>query len=428
MAHTPELAELATTLKSSLTITGILTTDRGIAPRRSANGRTWFLCPLHAEETPSFVVRTGKDGYERFRCFGCNASGDLFDFVQALDGYPDYITTLKALAERQHVPWPGRNGDDTSAATRVLDAATAYYARELTGPPLTYLTQRGFPEAFLKLQHVGYAPARPGYGFTRFADAQEFARTAEALGLIQKSTPTRSRRDYFLGRIVFPNRTGGHTIDLQGRAFPTDREPKYLNLPGARRRLYNADACAHPQVMLCEGIPDTLSVHLAGVPACGIYGTQGWTRDVQPLFRRCRRVYVALDGDATDRAVVIAKDFGIRGRVLVPPSELGPKGDLNDWFVGPAKSHPARFKELLAHAMLQSPTPWALEIQRLEAVPVWERHEQLGDLLSELAPMPPVFRDAHLTLLAAQTGLPFATLLEAARDLQADGAVGDPSE
>jgi DNA primase catalytic core len=425
MTRHPELAELARRLKDAASITGILAKERGISPRRSGSGRAWYLCPLHAEDTPSFVVHAGQDGHERFRCWGCNARGDLFDFVQALEGHPDYVTTLRALAERHGIPWPSKNGEDTSAATRALDAAAAYYARELAGPPLAYLTQRGFPEAFLTQHHVGYAPARPGFGFTRFAEAQGIDRAAEALGLIQKATATRPRRDYFLGRIVFPNRASGHTIDLQGRAFPTDREPRYLNLPGARRRIYHADACAHPQVVLCEGIPDTLSALAAGAPACGIYGTQGWTRDYQPLFRRCRRVYVALDRDATERAIAIAKDFGVRGRVLVPPEELGQKGDLNDWLRGPAKSDPARLKTLLEAAMAASPTPWALEIERLPDVPVWDRHEQLGGLLAELAPMPPVFRDAHLLLLARKTGISHETLLEAARDLERDADTVD---
>jgi hypothetical protein len=40
------------------------------------------------------------------------------------------------------------------------------------------------------------------------------------------------------------------------------------------------------------------------------------------------RVYVALDRDATDRAIALARTFGTRGRVLIPPEDLGPKGDL----------------------------------------------------------------------------------------------------
>ena len=428
MIRNPELAELAHKLKDALSITGFLAKERGISPRRTANGRTWYLCPLHAERTASFVVRAGKDGYERFRCFGCHAGGDIFDFMQALEGYPDYITTLRTLAERYEIPWPARNGEDTSAASRVLDAATEYYARELAGSPLAYLERRGFPEAFLKAHHVGYAPAKPGTGFTRYAEAQEFDHAAEAVGLIQGPTETWPRRDFFFDRIIFPNRSGGHTIDLQGRALLTTRKPKYLSLPGSRRRVYNVDACAHPHVILCEGIPDTLSVLRAGLPACGIYGTEGWTRELQPLFRRCRRVYVALDRDATGRAIEIAKDFGVRGRVLVPLPELGPKGDLNDWLVGPAKADPGRFKELLAAAMAQSPTPWGLWIEGLADVPLWDRHEQLEPLLIELASMPRIPRALHLQMLHEKAGISEETLFQAVRDLEGDAAAADEAE
>lgn len=36
----------------------------------------FYNCPFHSEKTNSFSVKNG-----RFRCFGCNKSGDLIDFV-----------------------------------------------------------------------------------------------------------------------------------------------------------------------------------------------------------------------------------------------------------------------------------------------------------------------------------------------------------
>jgi hypothetical protein len=42
-------------------------------------------------------------------------------------------------------------------------------------------------------------------------------------------------------------------------------------------------------------------------------------------------VRVPLDRDVTDRAIALVRTFRTRGRVLVPPEDLGPKGDLNDW-------------------------------------------------------------------------------------------------
>lgn len=43
-------------------------------------------CPFHQENTPSFTIFTGKDGVDRFHCFGCGAKGDVIDFVQQLKG------------------------------------------------------------------------------------------------------------------------------------------------------------------------------------------------------------------------------------------------------------------------------------------------------------------------------------------------------
>jgi len=76
-------------------------------------------------------------------------------------------------------------------------------------------------------------------------------------------------------------------------------------------------------------------------------------------------VYVALDRDATDRAIALARNFGTRERVLIPPEDLGPKGDLNDWSRVEAKCDPASFRSILEQALASSTTPWALLIQRL---------------------------------------------------------------
>jgi len=51
------------------------------------NGREFEgCCPFHQENTPSFTIFTGKDGIERFHCFGCNERGDLIDFVKLIKG------------------------------------------------------------------------------------------------------------------------------------------------------------------------------------------------------------------------------------------------------------------------------------------------------------------------------------------------------
>jgi len=179
--------------------------------------------------------------------------------------------------------------------------------------------------------------------------------------------------------------------------------------------------------VVCEGIPDTLSVLRAGIPACGIYGAQGWREVYRARFRRCELVYVALDRDAVDKSIALAREFGRRGRVIVPPEELGPKGDLNDWLRIIAKGDPEVFKRLLAAAMEEDVTPWELLIEHLPAVPrkrLWKIENDIKQLLADLAPLSPIFRDGHLVPLAEKTGLPFSTLKEACKEI-ADSIVDD---
>ena len=57
-------------------------------------GREYFgLCPFHADKNPSFSVSEDK---QLFHCFGCQQSGDVFDFIQALDniGFKEALVAL----------------------------------------------------------------------------------------------------------------------------------------------------------------------------------------------------------------------------------------------------------------------------------------------------------------------------------------------
>ena len=132
------------------------------------------------------------------------------------------------------------------------------------------------------------------------------------------------------------------------------------------------------------------------------------------------RVYVALDRDATDRAIALARTFGTHGRVLIHPEELGPKGDLNDWLRMGTKGDPTAFRSVLERALATSPTPWALQIQRLPLdLAPWDMEDYPGvhDLLCELGHQGQLSRDAHLRLLGERYGVAVATLQEAAREL-----------
>ena len=64
--------------------------------RRAGPTRYEGLCPFHEERTPSFGIDPEQKVYH---CFGCQASGDVFTFVQETEGV-DFREALELLADR----------------------------------------------------------------------------------------------------------------------------------------------------------------------------------------------------------------------------------------------------------------------------------------------------------------------------------------
>lgn len=51
------------------------------------DGKEWVACcPFHSDDTPSFTIFHGSDNVQRFQCFGCDAAGDVVDFVKLIKG------------------------------------------------------------------------------------------------------------------------------------------------------------------------------------------------------------------------------------------------------------------------------------------------------------------------------------------------------
>ncbi len=49
---------------------------------RKGNGSSSWCCPFHADNTPSFFTLPRKQNTkERFKCHGCGAGGDVWDFL-----------------------------------------------------------------------------------------------------------------------------------------------------------------------------------------------------------------------------------------------------------------------------------------------------------------------------------------------------------
>lgn len=63
---------------------------------RGSESRLWACCPLHNEDTPSFVYMPDED---RYHCYGCGESGDLITLFSRLNGL-DSSNGFRAFRER----------------------------------------------------------------------------------------------------------------------------------------------------------------------------------------------------------------------------------------------------------------------------------------------------------------------------------------
>ena len=83
------------------------------------------LCPFHADRNPSLAV-FGANGRQRFKCYGCDASGDAIDWIQRKHG-KTYVEAIETLAGEpalrpSEIVKPKRVFPTAAAAVEVLTA------------------------------------------------------------------------------------------------------------------------------------------------------------------------------------------------------------------------------------------------------------------------------------------------------------------
>jgi DNA primase len=318
--------------------------------RRAGPARYEGLCPFHEERTPSFGIDPTQKVYY---CFGCQASGDVFTFVQETEGV-DFKGALELLAERYGIELTREEEDPGEAERRkrrerlleLLGRTTGYYERYLweskeAERARKYLAGRNLGEEILREFRVGYAPSAWDRVLLASRRGGFSVEELYATGLAQRSKQNGQPYDRFRSRIMFPLAdVRGRVLGFGARAMGEDQRPKYLNtsdndLYHKGLHLYGADlARAHAakagQVILCEGYTDTIALHQAGMrTAVGLMGTALTAEQVGELARMAQTVLLALDADTAGqeamlRASSLAAKRKLELRVVPLPSGADP--------------------------------------------------------------------------------------------------------
>ena len=290
---------------------------------RPAGARLVAPCPFHQETKPSFSINEDQG---TFYCFGCQASGDIFDFYGRLNGL-DFRETLAALAEEAGIqleayrpnPQARQERSQKRDMLKMHELAAAHFRSNLSLPSAgicrDYIEERGItPELQEKFglgwstddwQDLGNTLRRSGFN----------SDTAAECGLQSKNSSGRTY-DRFRNRLMFPIRNlSGQAIAFGGRILPAlarDDDAKYINSsdsPIYKKGehlfgLFQArpSIAVKKNIILTEGYMDVITLHQYGyTQAVGVLGTALTPDQIKRLSGFSSSLELMFDGDNAGR-------------------------------------------------------------------------------------------------------------------------------
>ena len=303
-------------------------------------GNYFGLCPFHNEKTGSFSVSPDK---QIFYCFGCKKGGGVINFIMEEENlsFPDAV---RFLAKRAGLEVPEENADRESGRLRqrVLalnrDAARFYYEmlhRPEGAAVAGYLERRKISRKVA--MDFGLGASLDAWDSLITAMTEKGYTKAELLAAGLAVQNNRGRLyDKFRSRLIFPViDVRGDIVGFGGRVLDKS-EPKYMNTPetitySKRRILYGihlAKKTKRPNIILCEGNIDVITLHQAGFDnAVASMGTALTTEQTRLLSRYTKELVLCYDNDnagraATQKAIELLNNSEFTVKVLNLPNRM----------------------------------------------------------------------------------------------------------
>lgn len=298
------------------------------------------LCPFHSEKTGSFSVSPDKQIYH---CFGCKKGGGVINFIMEEENLT-FPEAVRFLAKRAGMEVPEEQGDREAGRRRqrLLDLnrdAARFYYQLLQQPEgravQEYLGRRRIRRATAVKFGMGAsldswdtlltAMTKRGYTKTELLEA----------GLVVQNK-NGGLYDKFRNRLMLPViDTRGDVVAFGSRVLDKS-EPKYMNssetpVYSKRRVLYGlnlAKKSKRPNIILCEGNLDIVTLHQAGFDnAVASMGTALTVEQIRLLSRFTKELVLCYDNDnagkiATERALQLLNNSEFSVKVLQLPRRL----------------------------------------------------------------------------------------------------------
>ncbi len=310
--------------------------------RLQRTGRLWRgLSPFTNEKTPSFFVTPDRNIWHDF---SSNRGGDIFSFIMEVEGL-DFRGAMEFLARKAGVDLAKydtkSSRDFADKKKRFLEAnsiAVRYFQNALIKSSVAteyVFRKRKLTKDAVIEWGIGYAPdfdRNSGGGVANYLRKKGF-RDDEIRGA---GLMGGRGGDMFRGRMMVPLcDSQGQVVGFTGRIVGIG-EPKYINTPATilydkGRQVFGLHLAKksireNDFVVLVEGNLDVISSHQAGVENVVACAGTALTHDhLKSLSRLSQNIRLCFDGDAagikaTERAIPLAEDLGLKLSVIVMPN------------------------------------------------------------------------------------------------------------
>ncbi|MDP3275959.1 MAG: DNA primase [Deltaproteobacteria bacterium] len=357
-------SEIREQIRSALSLHDVVSQ---YVPLRKAGSSYLARCPFHDEKSPSFHVSASKGV---FHCFGCKASGDLFEFYQRIEGVT-FPEAMRALAERAGIEIVEEDRDPQKIAEErrskelserlyfACETAAAFFEHCLQNAERSAMARdaiaaRGVSPEMSATFRLGYAPGEWGALTEHMRSHGVSPMDAELAGLLVPRNSGSGFYDRFRHRLMFPvcdrqNRVVGFsgrllpvTEDMEEGVVP-EETGKYINSPETpiykkSDLLYGTQVARgamqrSAEAILVEGNFDVVAMHQHGFAntVCPL-GTAFTDNQARLLRRYAEVVTILFDADEAGRKAVRSSQSAcararLSARVCVLPSSRGKDPD-----------------------------------------------------------------------------------------------------
>ncbi|MBE6142882.1 MAG: DNA primase [Erysipelotrichaceae bacterium] len=271
------------------------------------------VCPFHADTNPSLSISRQLQIY---KCFSCQAGGNVFTFVQEYERIP-FIDAVRKVAEMIGYSSSELDKKERSVPSEVTNALNVvkqanelyqYLLKSNDGKQaLDYLLERGISQEMIDYFELGYSSSNPELSIKLLRGKGIEIEQLEKVGILKRSQGLFT--DIFTGRVTFPiYNEHSECIGFSSRRIINNDEAKYVNSPNnilfnKSNVLYNyqnakKEAKREGYLYIVEGFMDVFALYQAGVKSCvAIMGTALTPSHAKMIKKLNVPVRLCLDGD-----------------------------------------------------------------------------------------------------------------------------------